>query len=189
MSFLTGTQTELIASQQGAGSVYTTSTTATIISGRSGAAYLPPNFFSASYGVGKALKFIARGVVTWSSTTANLTLGVYGDTTTGTIVTGNNLASSAVIATPTTAVSGVIWEYEADVVCTAISAAGVLTFQADGLFTVAGAGGTSYVYGVSNSSTTMTLETGYWAEFGATWGTNSASYSITCNQFFTFGLN
>jgi len=64
MSFLTGTQCELIYSGFATGSALSASTTQTVISPRGNTTplpYIPAGFFNAAYGSNKALRIVTRG--------------------------------------------------------------------------------------------------------------------------------
>lgn len=192
MSFLTGTQFECISAQSAAGTALSNSTAATVISHPSGAALIPAGFFSQSYGLGRTLKVMARGIVTDTATgTPTLTVGVYANTTQGT-VSANNVGSTGAITESTIGTtSNVFWEFEADIVCQAVGSSG--KFVTMGQFMVAhvatGETAPTFAQIGSSSQVTLSTEVAYWLELVGTWGTAESAATITCEQFFVYGVN
>lgn len=198
MSFLTATQMEAISAQAGAGSaVIGTTTTAQVISKNpGGAAYLPANLFSPATGVGRLLKFQARGIVTTVSANAQtLQIGVGPDTSQGTATAlASCLAPTAAFTLPAS-LTNVFWIYEGEIVCTATGGSG--TWLALGsLRVIATSGGTAagalieYSAG-STTAVSLSTESAYYLELCAQWGASntSATNSITCETFDVFGCN
>lgn len=114
MSFLTGTNVELIASQALASSApATSSTTAVALNNGNGAAYLPIGFFYTN-AVGKKIRVVADGLYTSAAATNHsLTLGVAFDTTLGTLSTTVLFLSGAI--TPLVSLSGSQWHMDMEI--------------------------------------------------------------------------
>lgn len=191
MSFLTGTQFESINNQAGPGSALTASTAATVISkSPGGAAYLPAGFFPSTAGVGKRLFIEAYGIIsTVSSSQGTLKIGLYANTTQGT-VGSNNLGDTGAV-TPTASASNWFWKWEAR--ATMLTTGSSATWQVVGSwFMYTAANGTLSAPNGSGvgSTTAVTLSTqaAYYLELVATWGTNNAN-SITCYDYAVYGTN
>lgn len=196
MSFLTGTQAELVFAGWTAGAALTNSTTQTVISPRGNTTplpFLPAAFFSAAYGTNRVLRFVARGVIsTAASAQGTLTLGLYvAGSDTATVGTSTGAVTGAF--TPAASLSNAIWEFEVDLICTApgstpsFASMGQLTIQPTAGTTAgigAGIGGTA-----TTSSAGLSTESAWYLQMVATWGTASASNSITHYQTQVFGLN
>lgn len=190
MSFNTGTQAELLYAMPSAGSALSNTTTKTVISVNSATVdpcILPANFMLPTYGVNKTIKVVARGVIsTAASTPGTLTVGIYPDTSAGTPV-ATSLAPTGAF-TPATSLSNAIWEYECDIQCTATGSSGTWLALGQMLVSPTAASGLSYGVG-SSTAVTLSTQTSYFLEMAATWGSASASNSITCSQLYVWGLN
>lgn len=191
MSWTTGRQSEALSASTAVGSAYNTSTTPTSISPATGAAYLPANFFLPSYGPGVSVLLKAYGVVSTTST-PNLTVGVTANTTQGTYNGSGILATTGAVA-QASSITNVLWDLELLITCVTAGAAG--TFLAMGRLNIQTA--TTALQGIrcsssaANPNTTATLSTqsAYYLEVFATWGTNSASNTITVDQIAVLGIN
>ena len=144
---------------------------------------LPPNTVTT---VGQTLKLHAAGVFS-NTGTPNLTMGFYKNTQTtsgATGVGGAALAASAATATAS-AVTNIIW-----------------MLDVEGVFTAVGTSGTIFCYGIFWLGTSATAVTAIpipnatpqtavsfdttkpnLLTVGATWGTSSASNTLTCNTY------
>lgn len=189
MSWITGLQTEALSSNNAVGTALASSTTATIISPASGAAYVPAGFWPLSYGQGKAVLVKAFGVLSTTGT-PTFTIGVYADTTQGTL-NGSGAVAVSAATTMGSGVSNVPWSLDVIISCVGTGASG--TFLSDGVFQV---GTTSVIQARVSSSTanpntafTLSTESAYYLEVGGTWGTSSASNTVTCYQMVVLGLN
>lgn len=191
MSWTTGTQTEALAASNAVGTAYASSTTPTSVSPATGAAYVPANFFLPSYGAAKSILLKAYGVLSTTST-PNLTLGVTANTTQGTYNGSGILATTGAVAMQS-AVSNVAWDLELLITCVAAGATG--TFLAFGRLNIAT--GTTAVQSIRcsssaanpNTAVTLSTQSAYYLEVFATWGTSSASNTLTVDQIATLGLN
>lgn len=198
MTYVTGTQTEVLYVMPANGAALATSSTKTLISGNT--TTNPPyilnlaTLWQPSYVVGRALRVVARG--TFGTTgTPTLTIACSADTTQGT--QGVTLAATGALTAPSSITNG-NWELEFGVDFNSLGATGgtwSTSIDAVGKF-VLGAGNnaataaaTAYMVGSATSITTLLYNTSYFIELYATWGTSSASNTIQCLQFEIFGLN
>ena len=148
---------------------------------------LPANFFSQ---IGKMLRIKARGRLSNTAASVNLSfqfcLGA-----TGTTIVFN----SGVFALAAVAKTNVTWAYEAALVCRSLGAAatvlGVGNFECEaaGAGTANVAAGimlplTAPVVGATFDSTAVNI-----MDLMATWGTASATNTITTHQYFVESLN
>lgn len=190
MSFVTGTQSELLFVQPSAGTPLTNSVTKTVISVNSATAdpcILPANFALPTYGVNKVLHVRARGVISTDATApGTLTVGIYPDTAAGTAAATPLLATGAF--TPAVSLSNAVWTLEGDIQVTATGSSG--TWLALGAMNISppAAAGASYGAG-SSSAVTLSTQSSYFLEVAATWGTALSTNSITCYQFLVYGEN
>ena len=124
MSFLTGTQPELIFAGFTAGSANTTgSATAVCISPRGNTTplpYLPPGFFSAAYGQNRKLRIVARGIVS-SAASSPGTLKPLPPLRDDRCRDPRHLCRRVgrCAFTPATSLSSAIWEFDATITCAA----------------------------------------------------------------------
>ena len=191
MSFTTGTQAELLSANIAVGSALVSSAVATSISPTSGAAYTPSNFWLPTYGVAKSLWINAWGVL-GTTGTPNLTLAVTGNITQGTYNSSGILATTGVVAMPST-VTNAPWNLDVIITCSGTGASA--TFLTFGTFQVYGSTTAMNAYRISsstanpNTAATLSTEAAYYIELAATWGTSSASNTITCYNYTVMGLN
>lgn len=191
MSFLTGRQAELIFAGLTAGTALSNTTTATCISPRGNTTplpYLPPGFFSAAYGQNQKLKIVARGVIsTAASSPGTLTLAAY-LATTDTATLGTSVCASGAF-TPATSLSNAIFEIDLTVTCGAPGPVPNLYGFGKAMINPAAADGAEYGMGSVTAVTSLSTEAAYYVQIGATWGTASASNSITMYDTEIWGLN
>jgi len=191
MSFVTGTQTEALSANSAVGSAYNTSTTATVVSPATGAAWIPANFVQPSYGSSKALLVKAYGVLSTTST-PNLTMEVLANTTQGTRNSSGILATTGTLAQGS-GVTNVPWELE--VLITAATTGASASFLGMGMFKVYNSATTLNTARCSSSAAnpntglTLSSQSAYYIEVAATWGTNSASNTLTVYGYTVLGLN
>jgi hypothetical protein len=199
VTFLTGTNTELLYVMPAAGAALANSSAQAIISGNTSTN--PPyqllalnNLFgSPSYGFsGRALRVVARGIVATTGTpTLTIVCGL--NTTQGTATPAITLAATGAFTTASGIANGV-WELEFGI---DINSLGITTSSLDALGSFRlGVGNNAtttaavvYMVGSAAAITTVNPQTAYWVELAAKWGTASASNTITCFQFEIFGLN
>jgi hypothetical protein len=208
MSFLTATQVETIYAMPAPASAWAnTATTKTVISANSTtnpAFQLPAltSIWEPSYMVGRAFRVCARGVFTTSASPTTITASCQLDPAQNSVTGAVTLAATGALTPPASITNG-NWELEFDVSISALGMSGGFyeaTLQSHGLLSV-GAGnnaatGASAVYtvGAANisfgGSSTINPATPSFLELWATWGATSPSgSSVTCTQFFVFGLN
>ena len=191
MSWITGTQAEAVSSSNAVGSAYANSTVATSISPASGAAFIPANFFMPSYGQSKRVLVLAQGVLSTTGT-PNLTIALTANTTQGTYNAGAILATSAATA-QASGVTNIPWAMWLMITCVGAGSSG--TFLSFGMFeantSMTAGGGMRVSSSAANPNTAFTLSTqsAYYLELAATWGTASASNTITCYDYSVLGLN
>lgn len=196
MSFTTGTQSELVFADFVAGTALTNSITQTTISPRGNTTplpFLPAGFFHPAYGTNKAIQFVARGVIsTAASAQGTLTLGLYvAGSDTASVGTSTGAVTGAF--TPSASLSGAIWEFRATLLCSApgstpnfnsMGTLQILPVAASATSVGAGVGGTG-----TTSNAGLSTEGAWYLQMVATWGTASASNSITHYQTEVWGLN
>ncbi len=202
MSFLTGTQAELIYNMPAPGTAFNTGTAKTLINANSSSnpAYqLPPllNIWQNSYLVGRGLRFVARGLY---STTGTPTLALVSslDTTEGT--GGISLASCGSVTTASPGVTNGMWEMEFDTTVSQVGYTGgayTANVYAAGCLTLGGSA-TAYnaptvaanMYAVgSGTALAIVPSTSYYVGLYATWSASSSSNNIQCTQFQIWGLD
>lgn len=196
MSFLTGTNTELIYASTAAGTAKNTFTSEVQINDTSGMgvqAHLPPDFWTPNNTqVGRGIRIVARGILSstgtptyqWTirggaagSTSAAILLGTTAGLTTGSGVTNQP------------------WELQGDVILSAQGAAGAnSSVRGTGMIICPGLATTIAGVGANASLTTpvaTTLDTSItnYINFNVTCGTSNASNTITLQQLLIFGLN
>lgn len=132
---------------------------------------------------GAAFKVIGSGRVSTTGT-PTLTLGLYSGGTGGV-----KLADTGAITT-TSGVTNVTWRFEAEVVCRAAGTSGTL-FCTGYVSGISGTVGVSVVPVPASAPAVATVDTtaAKTLDLCATWGTSSASNTITCHNFLVMGLN
>lgn len=196
MSFLTGSVVENIYASTAAGATLSTFTTEAQLNTTGTMGVLPhlvPDFWLPRPGdVGRAIKVVARGVLstTSSAPTYNFILrgGAAGNITT------NPLFASTGTFTPAVSLTNVAWQWEIDLVLSAIGAAGAnSTLRGEGLMVVGGIAASAWPVwgGGSSPGTVATLDTSIanYLNFNVACGTSNASNAVTLNQLLVYGLN
>ena len=207
MSFITGTQTELLYAMPASGSAVTAAA-ATIMSGTTAAnpPYgLPPNFFGqvSGNGAGKSLLIKGGGWYTVGSTAVTNTFKIGLNTTQNTAAIAVTLGATGAWTTVINQ-SNVAFAFEVMVTCTAPGKAGT-----NGSFNCVG----TLLIGQANNAATPTLQTvgAQWAtpimigapqtaaafdptvtqyvEMSSTWSATTGAPTVTLTNFYVFGLN
>lgn len=196
MSFLTGTNTEVIYANTTAGTAKASFTSEVAINDTAGMgvqAHLPPDFFLPNPNqVGRGLRIVARGILSSTGT----------PTYTFTVRSGTAGSTSAAILLGSAALttgSGVTnqpWELQGDVFLVSQGAAGANS-TLRGMGTIISPGLASpFIYGVGAgaSLTTPTVATfsadiTNYINFNVTCSASSASNSIQLQQLIVYGLN
>jgi hypothetical protein len=197
MSFLTGTQAELLYAMPGSGgAVISTATTGTgqLLSGGSSAtlpAYsLPAYFFPNTYGAGRSILIEGGGSYSTGSATKTLNFGIFADTAIGTSATA--IATTGAIVDIASITNGA-WMFQVLLTCTAVGTSS--TVNAVGTFTW-GAGNNAatttsgtYMIGAPNSAVSLSNATPYFLEVFAWWSATTTSQTITMTNYLIWGLN
>lgn len=196
MSFITGTNAELIYANVASGTAKNTFTTEVPINDTAGMgerANIPPYFWAPSpYGVGKSLHIIARGIVSSTATptyTFTLRLGTSGSTTAAIALGSGAIAAQS-------GITNQLWEFEGTIVMRTVGAAGAnSTVQGLGLVSSPGgftAGANMALFGnAAQPGTVATVDVSIinYINFNVACSASSASNSITLLQLLVFGLN
>lgn len=194
MSFLTGTNTELIYTSLNTGTAKNTFTSEVTINDTAGMgvqAHLPPDFWLPNnVQVGRGIRIVARGILS-STATPTYTFTIRGGAAVNT--TSEILLGSAALTTGS-GVSNQYFEVQGDVVLTAIAGAGTnSTLRGIGYVLSPGLATTiNPMYGgAASPGTVATLDTSVtnYINFNVTCSASSASNTITLQQLLIFGLN
>lgn len=158
---------------------------------------IPPNFFSAGQrGYGKAIKIIAKGVFSNTATPTMIFQVRLGTTSGSSFLSGTSVGVSPTI-TSTSGVTNVFWGLELDLICKTpgTGTTNCTLFGAGKVESPAGFA-TPFVYALEpttpNTATwTCTIDDSLqqYVNLSMTWGTSSASNTITCKFIEMYGLN
>lgn len=193
MSFLTGTNMELLYANVASGTAKNTFTTEVGINDTAamGAQAKIPSSFWLPGQVGKALRITARGILSSTGTpTYTFTTRLGG----AAAITGPIVLGSAALTTGS-GVTNQMWEFEGDIILRTNNAAGAnSTIQGLGLV---GCGGLAspFTYplfaGAASPGTVATVDTSIdnYVNFDVACSASSASNTITLLQLEIFGLN
>jgi hypothetical protein len=194
VSYITGTNTEVIYASTAAGTAKGTFTTEIAINDTAGmgpVANLPPYFWTPSGALARTLKIVARGILSSTATptyTFTCRLG-----TQGSISAAIVLGSAAL--TTGSGVSNQFWEFEGDVVLTIAGAAGAnSTVRGTGQLRCGGLA-SPFMYplygGAASPGTVATVDISIanYINFNVACSASSASNTITLQQLFVHGLN
>src|SRR6185437_13747640 len=202
MSFLTGTQAELLYAMPATGASLTgtvsTGGTAQLLSAPGGATtpayFLPAYFFQDSYCVGKSLLIQGGGTLLGGPATQNVRFALYLDTAIGT--TGTLLCSTGLFPPfgSTVSLTGAFY-FEALLTCTAVGTTGTLntvgrltTSQANNPTTTQNTGGASILMQAATQPT-FNNSTGYFIELYAYFGATTTTQAATLTNLYVWGLN
>jgi hypothetical protein len=203
MSFLTGTQCELLYAMPATGASLTgtvsTGGTAQLLSPLGGATspayFLPAYFFSDTYGIGKSLLIQGGGTLLGGPATQNVRFALYADTAIGTQST--NLLCSTGLFPPfgsTVSLTGAFY-FEALLTCTSVGTAGTLntvgrltTSQANNPTTTQNSGGASILMQAATQPT-FNNATGYFIDLYAYFGATTTTQAATLTNLYVWGLN
>lgn len=196
MSFLTGTNVELIYGSTTAGTAKASFTSEVQINDTTGMGvqcHLPPDFWQPNpTAVGRGIRIVARGILS-STGTPTYTFTIRGGSAGST--SAAILLGSAALTTGS-GVSNQIWELQGDVLLVSQGAAGANS-TVRGTGTIVSPGLASpFIYGVGagaslTTPTVATLDTSItnFLNFNVTCSASSASNTITLQQLFIYGLN
>jgi hypothetical protein len=189
MSWITGTQTEALSANSAVSTAFT-GTSAAAIQMASGAGYCPANFFLPSYSTSKSILVKAFGVLSTTTGTNALTLGVTGNTTQGTYNSSAIFGTTGAI-NQTASLTNVPWDLELLITCVTGGSSG--TFLSDGIMRVYPTTSTLLAERCSsstanpNTAVTISTQSAYYIELFALWG--AASNSLTVYNYTVLGLN
>lgn len=200
MSFLTGTNTELIYASTASGTAKASFTTEVAINDTAGMGvqcHLPADFWQPNkpQALGRGIRIFARGLVS-STATPSYTWTVRGGAAAA--VTGAILSGSAALATASGITNAPWWFDSGDIILEAIGAAGAnSTIRSVGTLLTDGysAATTTRVYalygGAATPGTVATFDTSItnYINFNITCTASSASNTITLQQLLVYGLN
>lgn len=196
MSFITGTNTELLYANTTAGTAKASFTSEVAINDTTGLgvqAHLPPDFFLPNpTAVGKGIRIVARGILSSTGTptyTFTIRSGAAGSTTAAIL-----LGSAAL--TTGSGVSNQPWELQGDVFLVSQGAAGAnSSVRGTGMIVSPGLA-SPYMYGVgANASLTTPVATTFdcsitnFINMNITCSASSASNTITLQSLQIYGLN
>lgn len=194
MSFITGTNTELIYASTTAGTAKASFTSEVQINDTAGMdvqAHLPPDFWLPSQrSEGQGIRIVARGIVSSTGTptyTFSIRLGTAGSTSAA-IVLGTAALTTG------SGVSNQIWQMEGDFVVTNIGATGANS-AGQGVGLIWGSGFATTINpaygGAATPGTVSTLDTSItnYINFNVACSASNAANSITLQQLLVFGLN
>ena len=195
MSFITGTNVELIYANTTSGTAKASFTTEVAINDTAGMgpiAHLPPDFWVANNnGLGRVVHITARGILSSTATptyTFTVRLGAAGSITAA-IVLGS------VAVTTGSGVTNQLFTIDGDIVMRTIGAAGAnSTVQGIGWFEspgIASPFGTAMFGGAASPGTVATVDTSItnYINFDVTCSASAAGNSIQLLQLLVFGLN
>jgi len=192
MSFITGTQTELLYALPSAvtKNTFTTEAVISAVAGTTEVCSLDPGYFrSVPKPIGRSLYLRAEGIIAnTAAATFALNLGL--DTTVGTKANSTTVNAAY---TPTASVTAP-WHLEAWYTCTAFTSS-TMTLQVNGKieYESVAAGGapttTRQVSGFQTSLTGLDPRVQFYVELFGTWNASSSSNTTTLHQMFLFGLN
>lgn len=168
--------------QSVSGTAYNTSATITDISANPQYVMFPNKVTT----VGQTLRFRAAGVFSTTTGPPNLTLGIYKNTQTtagGTGVGGAALAATTAFAT-TASVTNLVWMLDLESVFQVVGASGTCFSTGFVLIGTSATAATTIPIPFTTPQTAVSFDTtkATILSVGATWGTSSASNTITCNQ-------
>jgi hypothetical protein len=191
MSFLKGTNVELIAACAVAGTAISNSATAGVLNSADGAAYLPIGFFNGQ--LYRTVNIRASGIYSSpASAPATMQLGVTLNTSQGSI--GSLTILSGAI-TPTVSMSSALWDLDLEITAstyTETSGSGTVNVMGIGTLalhnsttTTAGA-----VYGIGGTSLVSAVTyTGYFLEVYGKFGSAVSGSTVTGERTSVYGCN
>ena len=193
MSFLTGTQAELLYSLSApvTKNTYTTEAAFTGVAGTNTVCKLPAGYFlnDNPNPVGRSLYLVVRGTIaTTAAATFAVNFGV--DTTAGTKANSTTVYAATA---PTAAVTAP-WKFEAELTCAAF-ATSTFSLQVDGTWTQEAAAAGAALNATAWSASATSLLTGIdprvdlYLELFGTWSASAGGNTTTVNQFKLFGQN
>lgn len=197
MSGTTGTWAELMyANGADFTAVNTTASEASIIAGTNEQPTLPSNFFFNRQGLRRTIVLEAQGVLGTTST-PTIIFQVRLSSTVGTsTLSGASLGVSAAITTAS-GVTNKWWKLRLVLVCTVVGqGANNATVAGAGEVTSPGGFASPFIYALEpttpdTATWTQTFDNSLqqYVNASVTWGTSSASNTITCKQLMMWGLN
>jgi len=195
MSFLTGTNVELLYASTAASTAkntWTTEVQCNDVAGMGVQAHLPPDFWLPTPGqIGRGIRIVARGILSTTATptyTFTIRSGAAGATTTAIL-----LGTAAI--TTGSGVSNQYWELQGDVIATTMGGAGTNTTVRGTGHIHSGGFAAPYIYpawgGAATPGTVATVDTSItnYINFNIACSASSASNSVTIHELLVYGLN
>jgi hypothetical protein len=196
MSFLTGTQTELLYSMPAAATAATAAAT-TVMTASNATTFpayqLPAGFFGPNGGIGRSLLIKAGGWFTTSSTGMTQTISASLDAAAGT-QSGQILGSTGAF-TPTASITDGVWTLELMVTCASIGVSTSATLNSVGSLlwgtgnNAATATAVTLMMGAPQTPVTFNSTSAYYVELFEHWSVTTGAPTITCTNFMIFGCN
>jgi hypothetical protein len=196
VSFQTGSVTELLYASTASGATLSTFTTEAQLNTTATMGvqcHLPPDFWLPNQSqVGRGIRVVARGVLGTAGSAPTFTFSLRGGTS-GNASTAPLLAATAA-STFAASLTAVPWEFEVDLILSAISAAGAnSTLKGMGMLSIGGLTGSGWAIwgGGTSPGTVATLDTSVtnYLNFNVACGTSNASNTVTLHQLLVHGLN
>jgi hypothetical protein len=192
MSYITGTQNELLYSSIGSGTALGTFTTEDNLQKTLAPVIIPAGFFYNAGATGKSLRIVARGKLgTTGAPTFTWSLRLLTSTTWS---AGGLLLGSTAATTAATTVTGGYWQLEADVILRTLSIGGASTVITEGLVSGPASLASPFASSIPATNGTPTLatldnSTTYYLFLSAACGTSSGSNTIQLDMLKVYGEN
>lgn len=177
--------------------VDTTASEASLLAGLKLQPHIPQNHFDGHKGYGRLIKIVARGVLSTTGAPTIIFQGRLSSTVGSATLTGASVGVSPTI----TCASGITnkwWELELDLICNATGqGASATTLNCAGSVASHGGFAAPYVYALEPTTPDTATWTAasfdatltYYFNLSVTWGTSSASNTITCKQLLAYSPN
>lgn len=197
MSFLTGTNMEVIAACSAPGAAVSVATGYTNITPGSGAAYLPIGFFNTN-AVGKTLKQVYHGVATTPASATNCTFAASFDTS---LVTASANQVGATASFPvTSSITAWFWTWDCEITVQSLTesdssqtgtTANLIAFGNIFINSVAGPAATAGTFFTAGSTSVLSLSinSAYWLELAMKSTAATAGQNFTVERCTTYGCN
>lgn len=202
MTFFSGTVGEVIYNMPSAGAALSNSAVKSVITANTttnAAFQVPAPLWQPSYAPARLLRVVAGGTYGDTSSTPTLTLGCYLDPTQNSTTSQIQLAGTGAVTLTATAITTGNWlmDFYMTVTSEGVGSGAYQQNVYTNGYLLMGAGNNAatanvqqtVMVGSSGSTVQINPMATYFMELWATWGTASATNTITCTQFTVFGLN
>ena len=196
MSFQTGSVTELLYASTASGATLASFTTEAQLNTTATMGvqpHLPPDFWLPNQTqVGRGIRVVARGVLGTTGSAPTYQFNLRGGTAAN--VSSSPLLAGTAANTVAASLSAVPWEFEVDIILSAIAAAGAnSSVKATGVLSVGGLTGSGWMIwgGGTSPGTVSTLDTSVtnYLNLTVACGASNASNTVTLHQLLIWGLN